>query len=126
MPVRVPAVVQPGDRLLADVAALGEGDRLLDDPGLGREHGRVDLGAEARDAGLDAGDLVGLGADRARAGRDQLAPERRHVARRAEHVDTERTLRWRAVPGGSASGPSTLIDASRSRSSAISARAASR
>src|SRR6478672_13909224 len=43
-------VVQPGDRLLADVAALGETHRALVDPGLLGNRGRRHLASEARAA----------------------------------------------------------------------------
>ena len=41
--VGVPAVVQPRDRLLSRIAALGEADRALGQPGLGGQHPVVDL-----------------------------------------------------------------------------------
>ena len=57
--VRLALVVQAGDRLLADVAALGEAHGALVDPRLlGDRRGRH-LAPEARPAGLDAHDLGG-------------------------------------------------------------------
>src|SRR3954451_853997 len=56
-PVRAPAVVEAGDGLLADVAALGEADGGVDDAGLGGHRRRAHLGAEAGPAALDADDL---------------------------------------------------------------------
>src|SRR5262249_36207016 len=52
-PVRVPAEVETRDRLLARVAALGEGDVRRVEPGLGRKDGLVELLAPHRGAGLD-------------------------------------------------------------------------
>ena len=52
-PVRVPAVVEAGDRLLARVAALRERDRALVEPRLGRQDRVVDLGSPARRARED-------------------------------------------------------------------------
>src|SRR5205085_1836082 len=49
--VRLALVVQAGDRLLADVAALGEAHRALVDPGLLGDRRRGPLAAEARAAG---------------------------------------------------------------------------
>ena len=86
--VRLALVVKPGDGLLADVAALGEADGALVDPGLlGHRLGRH-LGSEARAAGLDPSDLGGLDGDlgRARAG--------------------ERVARGAGVRGGQRSGRS--------------------
>src|SRR3954465_10882489 len=51
--VRAAAVVQPRDRLLAGVAALGEGDVRLVDPGLGGQDRLVELAAPDGRAGLD-------------------------------------------------------------------------
>ena len=67
-PVGTALVVEAGDRLLADVAALGEADRALDDAGLGGHRLGAHLGAEARRPGLDPHDLGGLGGDLDRAG----------------------------------------------------------
>ena len=60
MAVRLALVVEAGHGLLADVAALGEADRALVDPGLLGHRLRRHLRAEARPAGLDAEDLGGL------------------------------------------------------------------
>ena len=78
--VRPALVVEAGDRLLADVAALGEADRALDDPGLGGHRLGAHLGAEARGAGLDPEDLGGLLADLDGAGVERARGRR--VARR--------------------------------------------
>ena len=48
------AEVQPGDGLLARVAALGQADRPLDEARLGRHDAVVELAAPARAARLDA------------------------------------------------------------------------
>src|SRR6188472_1293210 len=64
-------VVEAGDRLLTDVAALGEADRLLDDPGLGGHRLGPHLGSEAGTAGLDSHDLRRLGGDLDGAGVEQ-------------------------------------------------------
>ena len=68
--VRVAAVVQPRDRLLARVAALREADRPLGQAGLGRQHAVVDLAAEARACRLGCGGARAprraIGAPRAR------------------------------------------------------------
>ena len=50
-------VVEAGDRLLADVAALGEADGALVDAGLLGDRGRRHLAPEARAAGLHPEDL---------------------------------------------------------------------
>jgi hypothetical protein len=60
--------VEAGDRLLADVTALGEADGVLDDGGLGGHRGGVHLGTEAGDTGLDPDDLDRRGTDLDRAG----------------------------------------------------------
>ena len=67
--VRPALVVEAGDRLLADVAALGEADRGIDDPGLGRHRLGAHLGAEPRGSGLDPDDLDCVLADLDGAGR---------------------------------------------------------
>ena len=51
--VGVPAVVQPGDRLLPGIAALREADGPLDEAGLGRHRVGAELAAEPGDARLD-------------------------------------------------------------------------
>ena len=52
-PVRLAAVVQARDRLLARVAALREADRALDQARLGGQDAVVELAAQARRAGAD-------------------------------------------------------------------------
>ena len=90
MAVRLAPVVQPGDRLLADVAALGEADRALVDPGLLGDRRRRHLAAEARPARLDPDDLGGRLVDRLGAARDERL-ERGARPRRAatQQVDAE-------------------------------------
>src|SRR5206468_9329753 len=58
--VRLALVEEARDRLLADVAALGEADRALVDPGLLRDHVVTELVAQARATRLDPEDLGGL------------------------------------------------------------------
>ena len=67
--VRVAAVVEPGDGLLAGVAALREADRAPLEAGLGRHHAVVQLTAEPGSAGQDPESLELVLADRLRAGR---------------------------------------------------------
>ena len=55
--VRLALVVEAGDRLLADVAALGEADGALVDAGLLGDRRRRHLAPEARAAGLHPQDL---------------------------------------------------------------------
>jgi len=54
MAVGLAAVVQPGHRLLADVAALGERHGSLIESGLLRDHAVVKIDAVARPPALDA------------------------------------------------------------------------
>ena len=62
--VGVAAVREAHDRLLADVAALGERDGALHDARLGRQVRRVEVDAVARQALLDAQRLAHVGPDR--------------------------------------------------------------
>ncbi len=89
MAVRPPAPVQPGDRLLADVAALGEADGLLDDAGLGGHHRVVHVVVQTRDAGLDPDDLGRLLVGRRDSERDEHRRHRRTILRGGDHVDAE-------------------------------------
>ena len=69
-----PRLLQPRERLLARVAALGERDGALVEAGLGREDALVDLAAPARGAGEDAQPL-------------ELLVGRRGVDDGVEHLD---------------------------------------
>ncbi len=82
--VRLALVVQPGDGLLADVAALREAHGALVDAGLLGDRVAVHVEAEARPAGLDPQALGGLLGDRldARAPRSRPASRRRSRRRR--------------------------------------------
>src|SRR5881296_1055283 len=71
--VHVAAVADPHDHLLAGITALGVRDEALG-RNLREQHGRVDVGPEARRAGLDAQRLERRGAERPRAGADRGAP----------------------------------------------------
>ena len=75
-PVRLAAVVKAGDGLLADVAALLEVDRPLDDPGLGGHRLRPHVKAEARPPRLHPDDLRRLLADRRGSGCNELLLKR--------------------------------------------------
>ena len=59
--VRVAAVMQPRDRLLARVTALGEADRPILEPGLGRHRLAIELMPEAGHPRLDPGHLPRVG-----------------------------------------------------------------
>ena len=79
--VRLAAVEEPRDRLLADVAALRERDGALVEPGLLRNHRVVEIDAIAGAPALDAQALGGVLADR-RARRRRAAPRGRRRALR--------------------------------------------
>jgi hypothetical protein len=85
--VRLAAVVQPRDGLLADVAALRERDRALVEPGLLRDHRVVEVDPVARAAALHPHHLRRLlvGGDRARV--DERRAHCVGVVGRAEDVD---------------------------------------
>ena len=87
--VRLALVVQAGDRLLADVAALGEADGALVDARLLRDRLRRHLAPEARTALLDPDDLGGLGAHRGDAGGLEGGGKGAAAAGVAEEVDAE-------------------------------------
>ena len=91
VPVRVAAVVHAGDRLLADVAALREAHRPLDDPGLAGQVLR--RSCRRRSAGRPLSirsDLGGFVADdRVRACCEQCAVQRRHGRRREQEVEPD-------------------------------------
>src|SRR6185295_16190970 len=80
-------VVEAGDRLLADVAALGEADRLLDDAGLGGHRLGPHLGPEPGPAGLDPQDLRRLGGDLDGAGVEQRFTDAVALGRRDDQAD---------------------------------------
>ena len=89
MAVRLALVVQAGDRLLADVAALGEADRALVDPRLLRDRRRGHLAAEPRPARLDPHDLGRLLVDRLGSALGERAEQRRDLVARQREVDAE-------------------------------------
>src|SRR4051794_39724814 len=87
--VRLAAVVQARDGLLADVAALAERHGALVEPGLLRDDRLVEVDAVARAPGLDAqhlGRRLGHGHG---AGRLELRPHAGAVPGCADHVDAE-------------------------------------
>jgi len=87
MAVGLALVEQARHRLLADVAALGEADGPVVEPGLLGDRRVVDVDAEARAPGLDAHELGGLLGDLDGPGRHQRRLHRRGVGGRADHVD---------------------------------------
>ena len=89
MAVWLAAVVQARDRLLTDVAALRERHRALVQIRLLRDHGLVEVEAEARAAVLDAHALGNLVGDRNRAGALQRLRERVRLPGVAQQVDPE-------------------------------------
>src|SRR5579875_3511028 len=62
--VRLAPVVKPGDRLLAYIAALGEGDGAFVEPRFLRDHRVVEVDPVAWASALDPDDLGALLADR--------------------------------------------------------------
>ena len=86
-PVRLAAVVKAGDGLLADVAALLEVDRPLDDPGLGGHRLRPHVKAEARPPRLHPDDLRRLFAEVYGPGSDQLPVNRVDRVRPSDQVE---------------------------------------
>lgn len=88
--VRPALVVKPGNRFLADVAALGEADRTVDDPGFGRHVGFGHVEPEAGPAPLDPEDLGRFGGNRNRPVSFELGSDRIRGARIADHVQPER------------------------------------
>ena len=91
MAIRLAPVVQAGDRLLADVAALREAHGAVVDAGLLGHRLRVHVVAEPRPAGLDPDALGGLV-------RDPLHLER--GAGLADHVDAQQGGHVHAVLAG--------------------------
>ena len=89
VPVGLSPVVQAGDRLLADVAALGEADGASVDARLLRDRGGAHLAPEAGASRLDAQDLGRRLGDLDGAGLDQRPGDVRRPAGRADEVDAE-------------------------------------
>ena len=87
--VRLAAVEEPRDGLLADVAALGEGDGALVEAGLLGDHAVVEVDAVAGAAVLDADDLRGGLADLDGARGDQRAAHALGALGVAEDVDAD-------------------------------------
>ena len=84
--VRLAPVVEAGDRLLPDVAALAERHGALVEAGLLRDHAVIEVDAVARAAALDPHDLGGLLAD---LGDAERARHDRLRSSRGEHVDAD-------------------------------------
>src|SRR5437764_6185515 len=89
MPVRLPPVVEAGDGFLADVAALAEAHRSVDDPGLGGHGLGRHLTPEARASRLDADYLGGVLTDLGNAGGLERGRDRRPAGGGGEKVDPD-------------------------------------
>jgi len=87
--VGLAAVVQAGDGLLPDVAALGEAHRALVEAGLLRDDRVVEVDAVARAAALDAQHLGGGLVDRHGAGVDEVVADALGVVALAEDVHAD-------------------------------------
>ncbi len=87
--VRLAAVEQPRDGLLADVTALGERDRAVVEAGLLRDHRVVEVDPVARAAVLDAQRLGRLVGDRLGARGGQRRAHGLGLLGRAQHVDAD-------------------------------------
>jgi hypothetical protein len=122
LPVGVAAVREAHDRLLADVAALREGDRPLDDSRLGGEARAVEVDAEARDAALDAQRLPRLCADRDCALGERRVPGRARGLGRGQQKRAE----WAGVPAVSGRGERPLEQRALPVTTAMSTREARR
>ena len=91
--VRLAAVVQPRDRLLADVAALRERHRALVEAGLLGDHGVVEVDAVAGAAVLDPQALGGRLATPARRRRPAAPRAARSVSAASHSRSTPRSVR---------------------------------
>lgn len=74
------------DRLLAEITALGEADRLRRSARLHRQMSLVDIDSIKRRAGLDAEDFVGIAACQPGARLPQQVPNRRCPRCRANQI----------------------------------------
>ena len=89
-PVRAPAVVHPGDRLLSDVTALRKADGTCDDAGLAGKVLGTHVLAEARNPVLDPEHLCSLLADGSCTRVDQRGAQAVGLVGRREDVDPAR------------------------------------